>query len=267
MPPPRTLDSFPAICTRSSCASWRNHPGRPHNDSGKAAPCYRSTGLQAGLQPPASTGVQGNAPTSKQVSRQPSRVHPLSRAEQAGYFCNRLLQGQQRPEHEPQHRPGSPAHCQPVAQGARGIGKGLHGYRDDGHPDKKAEPAQPAPVGTVPSVPRHPVVRKRKQQGKRRSPDTVCIRLWPEGQIHGDQQGQGTDKDVDHGGMKLLRTAHRDQSESATSLCGTSRVGPLAFGRISKSKISVGNASVQHAFGMSTIPLIRPSTGAVPRIM
>tara|TARA_B100002051_G_C16141964_1_gene349399 strand:- start:6 stop:170 length:165 start_codon:yes stop_codon:yes gene_type:complete len=33
-------------------------------------------------------------------------------------------------------------------------------------------------------------------------------------------------------------------------------------GRMSLSKIDVGIASVQHALGMSTIPLIRPSTGA-----
>jgi hypothetical protein len=43
-------------------------------------------------------------------------------------------------------------------------------------------------------------------------------------------------------------------------------VGPLAFGLMSKAKISVGNASVAHAFGMSTIPLMRPSIGAVPKI-
>ncbi|CFP65304.1 Uncharacterised protein [Bordetella pertussis] len=39
------------------------------------------------------------------------------------------------------------------------------------------------------------------------------------------------------------------------------------MGRMSKSKISVGMASVQHALGMSTMPLMRPSTGAVPRMM
>ena len=53
----------------------------------------------------------------------------------------------------------------------------------------------------------------------------------------------------------------------ATSAPETAFVGPEAFGRMSKSKISVGIARVQQAFGMSTMPLIRPSTGAVPRIM
>jgi hypothetical protein len=48
---------------------------------------------------------------------------------------------------------------------------------------------------------------------------------------------------------------------------GTECFGPDAFGRISKSNISVGIASVQQAFGMSTMPLMRPSTGAVPKIM
>ena len=36
-------------------------------------------------------------------------------------------------------------------------------------------------------------------------------------------------------------------------------VGPLALGRMSKSKISVGIAMVQQAFGMSTMPLMRPA--------
>jgi hypothetical protein len=39
-----------------------------------------------------------------------------------------------------------------------------------------------------------------------------------------------------------------------------------ALGRMSMAKISVGMASVAHALGMSTIPLMRPSTGAVPRM-
>jgi hypothetical protein len=38
------------------------------------------------------------------------------------------------------------------------------------------------------------------------------------------------------------------------------------LGRMSMAKISVGMASVAQALGMSTIPLIRPSTGAVPKI-
>ena len=36
-------------------------------------------------------------------------------------------------------------------------------------------------------------------------------------------------------------------------------------GRVSNSKISVGMASVQEALGISTMPLIRPSTGTVLR--
>lgn len=43
-------------------------------------------------------------------------------------------------------------------------------------------------------------------------------------------------------------------------------LGPSAVGVMSKSKISVGMASVAQAFGISTMPLIRPSTGAVPKI-
>lgn len=46
----------------------------------------------------------------------------------------------------------------------------------------------------------------------------------------------------------------------------TSFSGPSAFGLISKSKISVGIQSVAQALGISTMPLICPSTGAVPRI-
>ena len=42
--------------------------------------------------------------------------------------------------------------------------------------------------------------------------------------------------------------------------------GPSAEGVMSKLKISVGIAKVAQALGISTIPLIRPSTGAVPRM-
>jgi len=75
--------------------------------------------------------------------------------------------------------------------------------------------------------------------------------------------------------MKVLRVRHRShplvllfQLVLDTPIpAGTECFGPDAFGRISKSKISVGMASVQQAFGMSTMPLMRPSHGAVPRIM
>jgi hypothetical protein len=42
--------------------------------------------------------------------------------------------------------------------------------------------------------------------------------------------------------------------------------GPSAFGMMSNSKISVGRNTVAQAFGISTIPLMCPSTGAVPRM-
>src|SRR6478752_2283263 len=48
--------------------------------------------------------------------------------------------------------------------------------------------------------------------------------------------------------------------------CGTEAVGPLAEGKIGKLNISVGMAKVAQAFGMSTMPLTRPSTGAVPKM-
>src|SRR5262245_53578352 len=53
----------------------------------------------------------------------------------------------------------------------------------------------------------------------------------------------------------------------AASAPETILVGPFAFGRMSNSNISVGIARVQQALGISTIPLMRPSTGAVPKIM
>lgn len=46
----------------------------------------------------------------------------------------------------------------------------------------------------------------------------------------------------------------------------TALIGPSAPGRMSKSKISMGRASVAQALGISTMPLIRPSHGAVPRM-
>lgn len=47
----------------------------------------------------------------------------------------------------------------------------------------------------------------------------------------------------------------------------TTRTGPSFRGRMSNSKISVGSHRVHQALGMSTMELIRPSMGAVPRIM
>jgi hypothetical protein len=43
--------------------------------------------------------------------------------------------------------------------------------------------------------------------------------------------------------------------------------GPAVDGLMSNAKIAVGVASVQQALGISTMPLIRPSTGAVLRMM
>jgi hypothetical protein len=41
-------------------------------------------------------------------------------------------------------------------------------------------------------------------------------------------------------------------------------IGPDADGLMSMSKIAVGRYNEQHAFGMSTTPLTRPSIGAAP---
>jgi hypothetical protein len=43
--------------------------------------------------------------------------------------------------------------------------------------------------------------------------------------------------------------------------------GSVVDGSRSPSKVDVGSYSVQQAFGTSTMPLMRPSTGAVPRMM
>ncbi len=51
-----------------------------------------------------------------------------------------------------------------------------------------------------------------------------------------------------------------------SALPGTDLDGPFAFGRMSNAKISEGTYSVAHAFGISTMPLMWPSTGAVPRM-
>src|SRR5262249_45368533 len=59
---------------------------------------------------------------------------------------------------------------------------------------------------------------------------------------------------------QIVPQAAFDTSEPAATL----RVGPAAVGRMSNSKMSVGMASVQQALGISTMPLTRPSTGAVP---
>jgi hypothetical protein len=44
----------------------------------------------------------------------------------------------------------------------------------------------------------------------------------------------------------------------------SARSGPVVVGRTSKSKIAVGKYKEQHALGMSTTPLTRPSIGAAP---
>jgi hypothetical protein len=50
-------------------------------------------------------------------------------------------------------------------------------------------------------------------------------------------------------------TTHHDDT---AQLPRSSRTGPEAVGRMSKSKIAAGRYSEQHAFGMSTKPLTRP---------
>jgi hypothetical protein len=70
-----------------------------------------------------------------------------------------------------------------------------------------------------------------------------------------------------HRTSSAARLESLDYVTTAKSLPGgTDSVGPAALGVMSKSKISVGMAKVAHAFGMSTMPLIRPSTGAVPKM-
>lgn len=63
-------------------------------------------------------------------------------------------------------------------------------------------------------------------------------------------------------GAALPRQATRARSTPPP----TWAIGPDAFGFMSNSKISVGSHSVAHALGISTIPLMWPSTGAVPRM-
>jgi hypothetical protein len=56
------------------------------------------------------------------------------------------------------------------------------------------------------------------------------------------------------------------QSAFAKSTPETCLLGPALLGLMSNAKISVGIASVAQALGISTMPLMRPSTGAVPKI-
>src|SRR5580704_7246276 len=68
----------------------------------------------------------------------------------------------------------------------------------------------------------------------------------------------GAASDVAFGRLTAARdVARRDRARRTRSVRAN----------ITKSKISVGIAIVQRAFGISTMPLIRPSTGAVPTIM
>ena len=68
------------------------------------------------------------------------------------------------------------------------------------------------------------------------------------------------------GGRNRTRAGGDCYTTNARSVPPTIFVGPSAFGVMSKLKMSVGRYSVAQAFGMSTIPLILPCTGAVPRI-
>jgi N-terminal domain of oxidoreductase len=52
-----------------------------------------------------------------------------------------------------------------------------------------------------------------------------------------------------------------------TPMPGSIWAGPLAEGRTSMSKISVGMYTVEHEFGISTTPDSLPSIGAEPKIM
>jgi hypothetical protein len=52
--------------------------------------------------------------------------------------------------------------------------------------------------------------------------------------------------------------------DDTAQLPRSARTGPVVVGRTSKSKMAVGKYSEQHALGMSTTPLTRPSIGAAP---
>lgn len=66
---------------------------------------------------------------------------------------------------------------------------------------------------------------------------------------------------VDSDGSATFQPAMARSAPPLTLICG-----PDVLGMMSKSKISVGIHSVAQALGMSTMPLMCPSTGAVPRM-
>lgn len=69
-----------------------------------------------------------------------------------------------------------------------------------------------------------------------------------------------------HGSCCGSRLGRSQDTRARSILPSRYFLGPDEFGRMSNEKISVGTYSVAQALGMSTMPLMWPSTGAVPRI-
>ena len=67
-------------------------------------------------------------------------------------------------------------------------------------------------------------------------------------------------------GTLVLVDGHGYSAFARSMAWSTTTDGPLALGLTSKLKISVGTASVAHALGLSTMPLMGHSTAAVPRM-
>lgn len=90
-------------------------------------------------------------------------------------------------------------------------------------------------------------------------------------QWHGDPLTSGTavpeaSQSVDDAGFADELPTLTQVTLARSALVGMEIFGPFALGRMSKLKISLGIARVAQALGISTMPLIRPSTGAVPRM-
>src|SRR5690606_20646642 len=103
----------------------------------------------------------------------------------------------------------------------------------------------------------------RRRQNARAERAAGAVRRQP-GIAHLAQGAEGAAV-----GTGVFVDGHRMVPQEAAGMSGpgvTSFSGPSALGLRSKSKISVGSHRVAQALGMSTTPLMWPSTGAVPRM-
>ena len=113
-------------------------------------------------------------------------------------------------------------------------------------------------------LPQH---RARSAGIRRTSCQPLLVTVWVMFNVDGQRRRSTGNRRTASWSLDYHDAAQAPALAIGTPMPGSICAGPLAEGRTSMSKISVGMYTVEHEFGMSTTPDNLPSMGAEPRIM